>query len=402
MANQQPQDRTHHLRAEGAQTSPSVADEEPNADGVLDNQGLDDSATPDDSLDPPILTGEHRAVLLVDCGNDASALTVILREIEDNDCQPVVRRAYGDWRTGNANQQRWADQCVAWALDPIQVHGHNHHTTAGRNTATLIRMSIDAVQLAEEEDLTHFFILANSPHLAPLALHLREREKQLIVVGTTRSRQPNAFFDLAWHREILVEHPEGESASSQSSTTRADTEPTVAREEVAGTHQLAGETDTPDQQKVEELGGVPAPSMPSQSDQSWWVPFVRDQCLQQGERGMWLPLTKLGDLLRYTFPDYDPASHGRLLQLVKQRPDLFDIHPDPSRSYSFPVTHHIKLRQQRLPPLPEPQPRERRPPTPRPGQPPRNAPGGYKTPRYARQQDYDTGWGSDTERTWIR
>lgn len=390
MASQQSQDRTP---PEDDQPSPSVVDEAPDADAALDDRGLDtddDSTTPDASLDPPILTGENRAVLLVDCGSDASALTVLLREIEDNDCQPVVRRAYGDWRTGNENQQKWADQCVAWALDPIQVHGHNYHTTAGRNMATLIRMSIDAVRLAEEEDLTHFFILANSPHLAPLALHLREREKQLIVVGTVKSDQPNAFFDLAWHREILVErNQEGEGASSQSSAAQAhQNQPLMA--------------DAPAQQEVEEHGAVSAPLMPPESGQDWWVPLAHELCLQHGERGMWLPLTKLGAQLRYNFPGYNPSEHGKLLPLVKRRTDLFDIHPDTRQSYSFPLTHHIKLREQQLPPPPEPKPRERRSPTPRLGQPPRNAPSGYRAPRYVQQPDYDTGWGSGTERPRIR
>ena len=255
--------------------------------------------------------------------------------------------------------------------------------------ATLVRMSIDAVQLADDDNLTYFFILAGSPHLAPLALHLRQRAKQLVVVGTSKDRQSNAFFDLAWHSEILPVSTAGGSKA---------TDDPVVEDAVAGDEREATASDSAESTETQQRSS-PALSGPTplQTD-DWWVPFVREQCLQHGARGDWLPLTKLGDLLRYTFPDYDPAAHGRLLQLIKQRLDMFEVHPDTNKTYDFPVTHFVKLRGQRLRQLPEPEPRDRRPPVPRPSVPP----GGYKTPRYARQPDYDSGWDDSADRRWIR
>ena len=362
----------------------------------------------DDSSDPPSLSGEHPAALLVDCGTDADALAVILREIEDNDCRPIVRRAYGDWRTATANQKAWSDHCVTWGLEPVQVHGHNYHTTSGRNAATLVRMSIDAVELAADDDLAYFFVLAGSPHLAPLALYLQQQEKHLIVVGVADERRSNAFFDLAWHREILPLNTDREAAA-QRREGEAESVTTV------GAQPAGDEPATSTGATIADNDGIQADDVALASsqraasplaDRDWWVPFVREQCIQEGERGRWLPLTKLGDLLRYNFPGYDPQIHGRLLQLIKQRLDIFAVHPDPAQTYDFPVTHFVKLRDQRLPSLPEPQPRDRRPPpTPRfdpQARQPGYQPSGYKTPRYARRPGYDEGWDEATGRPWIR
>ncbi|MCY3558392.1 MAG: NYN domain-containing protein [Chloroflexi bacterium] len=365
MTNENQDNEDLFTESEDAAFPPSDGDES------ADSPPIDDSAAVAlgaDDADDPVIDGEHPAALFVDCASDPNLLPVLLREVEDTDCHPVVRRAYGDWRSAALNTSGWAAMCTKWGIEPVQILAHTQ-SPYPREVQT--RIAVDATHYSQGDDIGHFFFLTNNHGLAPLALYLKQQGKYVVAVGATANRLSNPFFDLADHREILA----AGSVTDSSESPKSPLEQTEA-------------SDT-----TPEPPNIIRPTITSVGEsKDWWVPFVQDQCVAAGLTNSWVPLTKLGSQLKFYFPEYNPQVHGRLLQLIRQRLDLFDVHPDPNRWFPFPVTHHVKLKEQQLAPLPEPQPPQ--PPSRRP--PPPYQPGGsYKTPRYSRTSGYDDRWDSN-------
>jgi uncharacterized LabA/DUF88 family protein len=132
------------------------------------------------------ISGEStaRLAVLIDADNAQSAIVeALLAEIAKYGTAHV-KRAYGDWTTGNL--RGWKEQLLAQSIQPIQQFAY----TRGKN-ATDAAMVIDAMDLLYSGRFDGFCIVSSDSDFTRLAARIRE--SGLTVYGFGERKTPKAF-----------------------------------------------------------------------------------------------------------------------------------------------------------------------------------------------------------------
>jgi uncharacterized LabA/DUF88 family protein len=137
-----------------------------------------------------------RLAVLIDADNaQPSIIEPLLAEIAKYGTANV-KRAYGDWTTGNL--RGWKDQLLAQSIQPIQQFAY----TRGKNS-TDAAMVIDAMDLLYSGRFDGFCIVSSDSDFTRLAARIRE--SGLIVYGFGERKTPKAFV-AACDKFIYVEN----------------------------------------------------------------------------------------------------------------------------------------------------------------------------------------------------
>ncbi len=122
--------------------------------------------------------------LLIDADNVShAAIASIIAELSKYGTANI-RRAYGDWTSGN--MKGWRDKLHEFAIRPIQQFSY----TSGKN-ATDIALVIDAMELLYTKKLDAFCIVSSDGDFTPLVMQLRANGHD--VYGFGRRKTPEAF-----------------------------------------------------------------------------------------------------------------------------------------------------------------------------------------------------------------
>lgn len=183
-----------------------------------------------------------------------------------------IRRIYGDWSKQTMNG--WKD-----SLNPLAVHPvHQFHYTKGKN-ATDIALIIDAMDLLHSGNVGGFCIVSSDGDFTRLAMRIRE--SGMFVMGVGRKDSPESFVNAC---EVFVY-----------------------------TENLSPETNNGNQKQ----GGR----------HTEWTRLMEQAISMASQDDGWALLSAVGLNLRKLKPAFDPRTydHQQLSQLVKSRPDLFEM-----------------------------------------------------------------------------
>jgi uncharacterized LabA/DUF88 family protein len=225
-----------------------------------------------------------RLAVLIDADNaQPSIVEPLLAEIAKYGTAHV-KRAYGDWTTGNL--RGWKDQLLSQSIQPIQQFAY----TRGKN-ATDAAMVIDAMDLLYSGRFDGFCLVSSDSDFTRLAARIRE--SGLTVYGFGERKTPKAFV-AACDKFIYIEN----LAYSHDGQAPADgTAPPAARASAA---QLKA-----DQALVSQLRHA----VEAASDDDGWA-----------------ALASVGQILTNQSPDFDSRTYGyaKLSDLMAAT-SLFDL-----------------------------------------------------------------------------
>lgn len=126
----------------------------------------------------------HRLAVLIDADNAPPAVATELMAEVGRYSTATVRRAYGDWTTGNL--ARWKEHLHALAIQPVQ----QFRLTSGKN-ATDSALIIDAMDMLHGGRLDGFCIVSSDSDFTRLATRIRE--SGLLVYGFGEKKTPKPF-----------------------------------------------------------------------------------------------------------------------------------------------------------------------------------------------------------------
>lgn len=126
----------------------------------------------------------HRLAVLIDADNAPSAVASDLMAEVGRYGTATIRRAYGDWTTGNL--VRWKEHLHALAIQPVQ----QFRLTSGKN-ATDSALIIDAMDMLHGGRLDGFCIVSSDSDYTRLATRIRE--SGLLVYGFGEKKTPKPF-----------------------------------------------------------------------------------------------------------------------------------------------------------------------------------------------------------------
>jgi uncharacterized LabA/DUF88 family protein len=225
-----------------------------------------------------------RLAVLIDADNAQPAIVdALLAEIAKYGTAHV-KRAYGDWTTGNL--RGWKDQLLAQSIQPIQQFAY----TRGKN-ATDSAMVIDAMDLLYSGRFEAFCIVSSDSDFTRLAARIRESGP--IVYGFGERKTPKPFV-AACDKFIYIEN-----LSYPAGTTEPADAPT-ARTTRASAAQLKADTAL-----VSRLRNA----MEAASDDDGWA-----------------QLASVGQIITNQSPDFDSRTYGyaKLSDLMAAT-TLFDL-----------------------------------------------------------------------------
>lgn len=128
-------------------------------------------------------TPDSRIALLVDADNISHAnIGAIVAELSAYGVANV-RRAYGDWTSGNL--KGWKDKLHLFAIRPMQQFSYS----AGKN-ATDMALVIDAMELLYTQDLDGFCIVSSDADFTPLVMQLRANGRHVYGFGERKTPEP--------------------------------------------------------------------------------------------------------------------------------------------------------------------------------------------------------------------
>lgn len=184
----------------------------------------------------------------------------------------TTRRIYGDWT--EPQMSGWKDSLHSLAVQPVQQFRY----TKGKN-ATDSALIIDAMDLLHSGSVGGFCIVSSDSDYTRLATRIRE--SGMFVMGVGRKDTPDSFVNAC---EILVY-----------------------------TENLSPKKDKSNQKK-----GKP---------HSEWTKLVEQAIGMASQDDGWALLSAVGLNLRKLKPAFDPRTYGheQLSQLVKSRPDFFEM-----------------------------------------------------------------------------
>ncbi len=125
---------------------------------------------------------EKRIALLIDADNtQISKIDSVIMEIS-KDGKVLVKRAYGNWTKDNL--KNWEDTFRELAIKPIQQIDY----VKGKN-ATDMALTIDAMDFLYKSDYDSFAIVSSDSDFTPLAIKLRESDKEVIGIGGKKTSE---------------------------------------------------------------------------------------------------------------------------------------------------------------------------------------------------------------------
>ena len=190
--------------------------------------------------------------------------------------QVTTRRIYGDWT--KPQMSGWKNNLNSHAIQPIQQFAN----TVGKNS-TDSALIIGAMDLLHGGTVQGFCIVSSDSDYTRLATRIREQG--LFVMGIGRSPTPEVFVKAC---EVFVY---AENLGPQEKLTAKET----------------------DQVDTEE---IPA-----------WIEMVARAIEETAQEDGWADLGNIGSYLRQLDPAFDTRTHGhkQLSQLIRSRPDLFEL-----------------------------------------------------------------------------
>jgi uncharacterized LabA/DUF88 family protein len=208
-----------------------------------------------------------RLAVLIDADNaQPSIVEALLAEIAKYGTAHV-KRAYGDWTTGNL--RGWKDQLLTQSIQPVQQFAY----TRGKN-ATDSAMVIDAMDLLYSGRFDAFCIVSSDSDFTRLAARIRESGP--IVYGFGERKTPKPFV-AACDKFIYIENLYAHGAE-----TRAD--------------------------------GAAAPAARASAAQlksdNALVSQLRNAVEAASDEDGWAALASVGQILTNQSPDFDSRSYG--------------------------------------------------------------------------------------------
>lgn len=125
---------------------------------------------------------EKRIALLIDADNtQIGKIESVIMEISKNG-KVLVKRAYGNWSKDTL--KNWEDTFRELAIKPIQQIDY----VKGKN-ATDMALTIDAMDFLYNSDYDSFAIVSSDSDFTPLAIKLRESNKEVIGIGEKKTSE---------------------------------------------------------------------------------------------------------------------------------------------------------------------------------------------------------------------
>lgn len=125
---------------------------------------------------------EKRIALLIDADNtQISKIESVIMEISKGG-KVIVKRAYGNWSKDAL--KNWEDTFRELAIKPI----HQIDYVKGKN-ATDMALTIDAMDFLYKSDYDTFAIVSSDSDFTPLAIKLRESDKEVIGIGGKKTSE---------------------------------------------------------------------------------------------------------------------------------------------------------------------------------------------------------------------
>ena len=216
---------------------------------------------------------EARLLAMLIDGDNAqpSLLEHVLAEAAKYALVPT-RRIYGDWT--EPQMTGWKDSLHSLAVQPVQQFRY----TVGKN-ATDSALIIDAMDLLHSGSVGGFCIVSSDSDYTRLATRIRE--SGMFVMGVGEKKTPDSFVNAC---EVFVY-----------------------------TENLSPREDKGNQQK--------------RKAHTEWTKLVEQAIGMASQDDGWALLSAVGLNLRKLKPAFDPRTydHEQLSQLVKSRPDLFEM-----------------------------------------------------------------------------
>ena len=206
--------------------------------------------------------------------------------------QVTTRRIYGDWT--EQNMSGWKDTLHTHAIQPTQQFRY----TTGKN-ATDSALIIDAMDLLHGGTVQGFCIVSSDSDFTRLATRIREQG--LFVMGIGRKQTPQAFVracEVFVQTENLAPQPKKQAKKTE----KAQTDDAVV-----------------------------------------WTEMVSRAVEETTQDDGWAHLGNVGDYIRKVDSAFDPRTNGHktLSQLIKSRPDLFELRQTKPRGGTV---FHVRLK----------------------------------------------------------
>jgi uncharacterized protein (TIGR00288 family) len=131
------------------------------------------------TLGVPILHGEGRVAVLVDCDNATPAMLEYALKVVGRFGRVVLRRGYGNHAS---LQKKWQDALVRFAFTPCLQYQY----APGKNTAD-IALALDALEAMCDHWADTFCLVTSDSDFAYLCRKLRERGATVHIVGEAKT-----------------------------------------------------------------------------------------------------------------------------------------------------------------------------------------------------------------------
>lgn len=179
-------------------------------------------------MDAPVLTGDSRVAVLVDCDNTTPEILEFALRVVAQFGRVVLRRGYGNHST-LAN--KWQEALVRLAFTPCLQYQY----ASGKNTAD-IALALDAIEAMFDQRAENFCLVTSDSDFAYLCRKLRERGANVCIVGETKTPEAlrnasDQFFE--WHPADAsaddVEQPDSKTTPAKPEDIKPQSKPTVKR-----------------------------------------------------------------------------------------------------------------------------------------------------------------------------
>ncbi len=224
---------------------------------------------------------DHKKIaVLIDADNaQYSKMKPILEEVSSHG-HIVVKRAYGDFSSGNL--KNWKEVLNVLAIQPVQQFAY----TTGKN-ATDASMIIDAMDLLYSERFDAFALVSSDSDFTKLASRMRESE--IYVFGVGEKKTPVSFRNAC--DDFIFTENLGASESEKSSSRTQATE----------------------KERSEGEGEI--------------IALLKKAWQKYQDDNGWVALGPAGNYLKRSKSDFDPRSYGasKLSELVEQLDTVFEM-----------------------------------------------------------------------------
>lgn len=163
-----------------------------------------------------LLAPERRVALLIDGENcPATYAEQVMRRLDHEHGAIVARRVYANWSL--PNNHSWIEPLARYNLRPI-----HHGRVATNKNAIDILLTVDAMELLYQEQITCFYLAASDSDYTPLVNRLRAAGAEVIVIG---NRHTSDALKEACNRFIPLTKPEPATSGEGASLAEVTTQP---------------------------------------------------------------------------------------------------------------------------------------------------------------------------------